>query len=416
MRVRQVDLTRVRPRAWLPFAFIVLTSVFVTGPVLPGPAAAATPSVSNAYAYLNRAMDLYATGSTPRLVQSFIGGTPGRQGFTDSETYDDALMIDAYLTEGTPDGLARATVIGNSILLVQAHDPAHDGRIREGYAPAPLATTTKHGRQHIRIQIRDKTSDVGNMAWVGMALARLYAATSSTAYLSGAESIGAWVVRNCFDQRGAGGFTGGKSANGARIRWKSTEQNLDLFSLFTMLRTETGNSQWTSDAARARTLVDAMWNRSTGSFSVGTTTNGVSLNASEQPEDVNSWSYLALQDPAFNSSIDWNVHHLSVSVGGFSGVSFCLGDKSGVWFEGTAHLADALELRHGNGDDQLANQYLSDIQFAQTNGPNGDGLGIIAASKDRLSDCDGDYYYSSLHTGATSWYILASQEVNPFTI
>jgi len=416
MRVRHVDVTRVRPRAWIPCAFVVLTSVFVTCPVLPGSAAATTPSVSNAYRYLNRAMDLYATGSTPRLVQSFTGGTLGRQSFTDSETYDDALMIDAYLTEGTPDGLARAKVIGNSLLLVQAHDPAHDGRIREGYAPAPLATTTKHGRQHIRVQIRDKTSDVGNMAWVGMALARLYAATSSTAYLSGAESIGAWVIRNCYDQRGAGGYTGGKLANGARIRWKSTEQNIDLFSLFTMLRTETGNSQWTSDAARARTFVDAMWNRSTGSFSVGTTTNGVSVNTTEQPEDVNSWSYLALQDPAFNSSIDWNVHHLSVSAGGFSGVSFCLGDKSGVWFEGTAHVADALEIRHGNGDGQLANQFLSDIQFAQTNGPNGDGLGIIAASKDRLSDCDGDYYYSSLHTGATSWYILASQEVNPFTI
>ncbi len=58
----------------------------------------------------------------------------------------------------------------------------------------------------------------------------------------------------------------------------------------------------------------------------------------------------------------------------------------------------------------------ADIQFAQTNGPNADGLGIIAASKDALSDCDGDYYYSSLHTGATSWYILASQQVNPFVI
>ena len=149
---------------------------------------------------------------------------------------------------------------------------------------------------------------------------------------------------------------------------------------------------------------------------MGTTTNGVTPNTSEQPEDVNSWSYLALQDPAFSSSIDWDVHHLSVSADGFSGVSFCLGDRSGVWFEGTAHLADALELRHGNGDVTLANQYLSDVQFAQTNGPNGDGLGIIAASKDALSDCDGDYYYSSLHTGATSWYILASQEVNPFTI
>ena len=344
------------------------------------------------------------------------GGTLGRQSFTDSETYDDALMIDAYLTEGTPDGLARAKVIGNSLLLVQAHDPAHDGRIREGYAPAPLATTTSMAVS--TSEFRSGTRSVMSATWPGWvwplpvcmpppAALRISLAPSPSA-------PGSFEI--AIDQRGAGGYTGGKLANGARIRWKSTEQNIDLFSLFTMLRTETGNSQWTSDAARARTFVDAMWNRSTGSFSVGTTTNGVSVNTTEQPEDVNSWSYLALQDPAFNSSIDWNVHHLSVSAGGFSGVSFCLGDKSGVWFEGTAHVADALEIRHGNGDGQLANQFLSDIQFAQTNGPNGDGLGIIAASKDRLSDCDGDYYYSSLHTGATSWYILASQEVNPFTI
>jgi hypothetical protein len=415
MSVRHNSSRRLKPRLWILCALIAVTGVCGASPVLQGSAAAATPSVQNAYTFLNRMMDLYATGSTPRLVQSFQGGSLGRQDFTDSETYDDALMIGAFLAEGTPDGLARATVIGDSLLLVQAHDPAHDGRIREAYAPAPLATTTKHGRQHVKVQIRDKTSDVGNMAWVGMALTRLYAGTGATTFLAGAESIGAWAVRNCLDERGAGGYTGGKSANGGRIRWKSTEQNIDLYALFTMLHTASGNAQWAYDAARAKTFVEAMWNRSTGSFAVGTTTNGVTLNTSEQPEDVNSWSYLALQDPAFSSSIDWDVHHLSVSADGFSGVSFCLGDKSGVWFEGTAHLAEALELRQGSGDVTLANQYLSDIQFAQTNGPNGDGLGVIAASKDALSDCDGDYYYSSLHTGATSWYILASQQVNPFT-
>jgi hypothetical protein len=41
-------------------------------------------------------------------------------------------------------------------------------------------------------------------------------------------------------------------------------------------------------------------------------------------------------------------------------------------------------------------------------------LGIIAASINKLSDCDGDYYYASLHIGATAWYLMASLEVNPF--
>jgi hypothetical protein len=285
------------------------------------------------------------------------------------------------------------------------------------YSPAPLVTSGK-GQRHTRtkIRIRDKTSDVGNMAWVGMALSRLYSATGNTSYLGGAESIGAWVARNCHDQRGAGGYTGGRSASGARIKWKSTEHNVDLYGLFTMLATQSGISQWATDAAWARAFVAGMWNASAGSFYVGTTTDGVTPNTAEQPEDVNSWSYLALQDPAYHSSLDWNVQHLSVSAGGFNGVSFCLGDTSGVWFEGTAHLADALALRNSSGDATLANQYLSDIQFAQTNGPNRDGLGVIAASKDSLSDCDGSFYYATLHTGATSWYILASQRVNPFVI
>ena len=74
-------------------------------------------------------------GYDPCLVQSFSGGLLGEENFTDSETYDDALMIDAYLAQGTADGQARAEVIGNGLLYVQAHDPRRDGRIRAAYAP-----------------------------------------------------------------------------------------------------------------------------------------------------------------------------------------------------------------------------------------------------------------------------------------
>ena len=157
-----------------------------------------------------------------------------------------------------------------------------------------------------------------------------------------------------------------------------------------------------------------MWDSREGRFYVGTTNNGKRVNDEVQPEDVNSWSYLALQDPAYASSLDWDVTNLAVSSEGFSGVSFCEGDRSGVWFEGTAHLADALELRDGPGDSEQAETYLGDIEYAQANGPNNDGLGIIAASKNGLSDCEGESYFASLHTGATAWYVLAAQHVDPF--
>jgi hypothetical protein len=59
---------------------------------------------------------------------------------------------------------------------------------------------------------------------------------------------------------------------------------------------------------------------------------------------------------------------------------------------------------------------MSDIAYAQSNGPNTDGLGIIAASKNGLSDCDGGKYYASLHVGATAWYVMAAGQTNPFEL
>ena len=112
----------------------------------------------------------------------------------------------------------------------------------------------------------------------------------------------------------------------------------------------------------------------------------------------------------------WDVNQLSVSGAGFAGVAFCTGDRSGAWYEGTAYLAAALEFRNQPGDQARAARYLTDIRSAQQHGPHTDGQGIIAASKNRLSDCDGDYYYSSLHTGATAWYILAARRIDPFRL
>ena len=156
-----------------------------------------------------------------------------------------------------------------------------------------------------------------------------------------------------------------------------------------------------------------MWDTAAGRFNVGTTGNGATQEYSPQVEDVNSWSYLALRDPAYEQSLDWEERHLAVTADGYSGVSICTGNRTGVWFEGTAHLADALELS-GEADDQAeAAAYLSDLAHAQASGPNADGLGIMAASYDALSDCEGGDVYASLHTGTTAWYILAAEPHRP---
>ncbi|WP_052069081.1 hypothetical protein [Streptacidiphilus albus] len=364
-------------------------------------------SEANAYTFLDNMMDKYATGTEPRLVQSFVAdkamGT-----FTDSVTYDDALVVDALLARGTADDIARAQVIGNALLYVQAHDSSHDGRIRAAYAPTPLTSASK-------VKATDPTSDVGNMAWVGQALVQLYARTHVTSYLTGATDVADWVRSKTYDTRGAGGYTGGYDGS-SKIEWKSTEHNIDVYAFFSMLAQETGNSAWTSAATHAETFVHAMWDADAKKFWVGTDESGVTLNKGFLPEDVNTWSYLAFKDPTYAASIDWDITNLAVTSGSFTGVSFGACDRSKVWFEGTAHLAAALAVRNAPGDAAKAQGYLNSIQLAQTTAPNQDGKGIDAASGDNLSDCDGDDYYAAPHIGATAWYLLAAGAADPFLL
>ena len=378
----------------------------VTGPVIATGQLAV--SVARAYLFLNQMMDRRTGGTTPRLVQGYLGGLVGLNGNTSSDIYDDALVIDAYLAGGTQNGVARAEVIGNGLLYLQAHDPAHDGRIMNQYQPTALEHPSD-------IHVTDPTSNAGHMAWAGDALAQLYSVTGRKAYLDGAVAIGDWIQAHCRDARGPGGYTGGYTGSGSKIEWKSTEHNIDVYAFFRLLARETGNPVWSSRSAWARRFILAMWDTAAGRFNVGTTHNGATQEYSPQVEDVNSWSYLALRDPAYEQSVDWEERHLAVTADGYRGVSICAGNRTGVWFEGTAHLADALELSDEADDQAGAATYLSDLARAQASGPNADGLGIMAASYDALSDCEGGNVYASLHTGTTAWYILAANRIDPLS-
>jgi len=408
LRLRAVPGGQGRPAARRSRrALPALVALAVLAPATPAPAQPTPASVAGAYRFLAAMMDRYASGSQLRLVQSYSGGTLEREGVEDSFTYDDALIVDALLARGEPEDLARAEVLGQSLLYVQEHDPAADGRIRAAYAPSPLASAAD-------VSATDPASDVGDMAWVGQALVHLYQRTGTAAFLTGAREIAEWVQGEAYDERGAGGYTGGEESAGSRILWKSTEHNIDLYSFFSLLAAATGEGAWMLDAGHARRFVEAMWNPKKGMFWVGTGDDGVHANRHVQAEDVNSWSYLALRDAGFASSLDWVAKNLAVSKKAFSGVSFCKRSRKGVWFEGTAHIADALLARGGPGDAQAAERYLADIEQAQLQGPGGDGEGIIAASRDGVGNCEGEAYFASLHTGATAWYLLTAQGVDPF--
>ena len=379
-----------------------------SGQSAPGQSAGATPVVSGAYQFLNQMMDMRATGTVPRLVQSYTGGVLGTQNYTASSIYDDALVIDAYLAERTADGRARAQTIGNAMLSALAQAAPQGGGLYDEYAPAPLYPPAD-------VQPVSGSRTTGDAAWAGNALTQLYAATRVASYLSGAENMAGWIQANSADTRGPGGYTGGYANSGTKLQWKSTEQNIDVYAFFSLLGRESGLATWAARAATARTFIVSMWNPAAGRFSLGTLNDGVTTNDNPQTEDVNSWSYLALRSPAYAASVGWDVRNLASAAGKLRGVSICPGDRTGVWFEGTAHLAEALTTRTRPGDSAQAAAYLADIAYAQAHGPGEDGLGIMAASKDGLTDCEGDSVYASLHTGTTAWYILAARHVNPLS-
>lgn len=78
--------------------------------------------------------------------------------------------------------------------------------------------------------------------------------------------------------------------------------NIDVYALFTMLAKLTGNSSWLNGAQHARGFIEAMWDAPSGHFWTGTS-DPTHIFFNNSPEDVQSWSYMALLDPGFQGSL-----------------------------------------------------------------------------------------------------------------
>ncbi len=418
---------------------------------------AARDSVERAYRFLDFMMDAYQTGSTLRLIQSYSDQL-GLQ--STAFTYDNALAIIAYLHQRrSRNGLARARVLGDSLLYAQTHDPTYtDGRLRQAYFVAPTFVRPD-GTVNLALDpFFFVGSAVGDMAWAAIALAQLAAATNDQRYLDGAVRLGQWIVDNTYSTTGLGGYSFGVDGNNQPIPNKSTEHNIDVYALFTnLLAPLTGNPQWRDRGQHALQFIERVWNAEGGFFYTGSN-DGATINPSPLPEDPQSWSYLALLDQRYAIALDWAKTNLATTdtpqsinarfTGNlaFSGVTFSdvsrrsvdsanpatAQDPDAVWFEGTAHMATALLARNGAGDGvasferdrDLAQYYLANIRLAQATLGRGqtvggtaipDQWGVVAASS-ILNTGFGFSYFPNVHIGATSWYLIAAAAGNPYQL
>ncbi|HEX5692736.1 MAG TPA: hypothetical protein VFX76_22140, partial [Roseiflexaceae bacterium] len=383
-----------------------LMSSGLAGTVLaasPASAAGTRDSIDRAYSFLNTMMDAYEQGTTLRLIQSYSDQLGL---FSTAFTYDNALAIIAYLARRKRDDLERAMLLGDSLLYAQAHDPNYsDGRLRQAYnvgpytfydgSPQPDTFIHPDGTVNIGWQFGFVGSAVGDMAWAAIALSQLAFYTRESRYLDGALRLGQWIYDTTYATNGPGGYNFGVDGGNNLLTFKSSEHNIDVYALFNMLAQLTGDATWTERADHARDFLAAMWNAEGGFFWTGTNPDGVTINYYPIPEDVQTWSYLALRDATYAVALDWTAENLATTDQQISGVTFSTAslvatapnNPNAVWLEGTAQLAAAL-LERGGSDRAAAVNYLDNIRLAQAQLGQGEtvggqpiptGLGVVAA-------------------------------------
>jgi len=422
----------------------------------------ARDSVRRAHAFLDATTDAYPEQNPgPRLAQSYADQLGL---FSTAFVYDTALAVCATLTAGR-DHLRRARALGDGLLYAQDHDPAFDdGRLRQAYNVGPYVfydgTPQEHGlvlpdgTANVGWQFGFLGTAVGDMAWPGIALLHLHAATRDRRYLRGALRIGEWIVANTWSTRPLGGFSFGVDGADAPVPNGSTEHNVDCVAFFRQLAAATRDRRWTRAGRHARAFVDRMWEPDGGYLYTGTN-DGVEINRDPLPLDPQTWGWLALRDRRLARALDWASSALAardVAGDGVSqlpagvrveGVTFSSASLTstasynglpvhpqGVWLEGTAQLAAALADRDGKGarrgrrDAERAADLLREVRVAQDavgagqtvgGAPLPERSGVVAASS--LIDTGfGFGYFQVQHVGATSWYLMAAAGANPLQV
>ncbi|MBK6504541.1 MAG: hypothetical protein IPG02_02470 [Ignavibacteria bacterium] len=100
---------------------------------------------------------------------------------------------------------------------------------------------------------------------------------------------------------------------------------------------KTNDIVWKDRADHAKTFVIAMYDSVGGRFFTGTTDDGITINKTVIPLDVQAWAILSLKDEYQNYLPALNYADSNIKVG--SGYAFSNFDLSTAWMEGTSQMA-----------------------------------------------------------------------------
>jgi hypothetical protein len=344
---------------------------------------------------------LAAMPAGPVLLNSYIV-EPGGGDFDVTQAnaayvYDNALAGLALLAAGRPDQARR---LADALAAAQAHDRFFtDGRLRDAYmagkmtAPAKLPGWRDKQAGHWAEDPYQAGSQTGPIAWAML----LWLALGMRAP---AQRAADFINRTLRAPRGYYGGFYGFEPNPQKLTWQSTEQNTDLFAVFSKLGAA-------PDAAHAKNFVSAMLDPKTGCFGAGLSGTGAvnPLLAA----DASIWPYLA----GLGDAVSARTAIKRLDRG--SGIGFSESSTS-IWLEGTAFASLALR-----GPE--AASFLRTI--AANRAPNGYVYATVApmlATGLAVGPATGGQpelafnYYRRPSLSATAWAVLAALGKNPLTI
>ena len=173
------------------------------------------------------------------------------------------------------------------------------------------------------------STHTGNVAWAMLALLSYYESEGGSKYLAAAERMGDWVADTAWDDRGDGGFMGGfagwePSPNNpdspTKLLYKATEHSIDLYPAFLRLYALTRKAKWLTRAEHAKRFVASMWNSAEGHFWTGTGEDGVDVNMSNVPVDIQTWAVMAMPgETRYYPALYWSDDNCTAESDGFTG-------------------------------------------------------------------------------------------------
>ena len=343
-------------------------------------------------------------------------------------SYDNALVAMAFLSEGK---MKEATAILDAFVYAVENDRQAPGRVRNAYAAGDIRPFTGWGSSarlpgwydpavgETGVWYEDRYqvgSNVGNTAYVALALLQGNALEANPTYVKTARELMDWVLANCTD--GTDGFTAGFDGWAEAdppvvypFTYKSIEHNIDAYAAFKQLYALTGEEPYRVASESALRFMRAMYSEGQSYFYTGTQEDGVTPSVAPVVLDAQVWMALALGDDfaPYEASLT-RVEAMRVANGGYP---FCEANENGGWWaEGTAYTALMFRLRGNDARATEALDALCDIQL-----PNG---AFPAATVDALSTgfnlFTGDpwVYSRDAHIAPTAWFIMAVNGWNPY--